>query len=151
MYSFEWLINRKAVIISDDNIFQNALNDALDYQNTETNLQRISKIKSFSSKYNWEGIEYPAVSKDWKKVEQNNRTIALNKLFILYNTETIRVAYRSEYKHKCKNQVNLLMITDGKLSNHHGDIFCLNCFNSYTTKINLKNMKKCAIKTTDVV
>ena len=91
------------------------------------------------------------MSKDWKKVEQNNRTIALNKLFILYNTETIRVAYRSEYKHKCKNQVNLLMITDGKLSNHHGDIFCLNCFNSYTTKINLKNMKKCAIKTTDVV
>ena len=113
MYSFEWLINRKSVIISDDNIFQNALNDALDYQNTETNLQRISKIKSFSSKYNWEGIEYPAVSKEWKKVEQNNRIIALNKLFILYNTETIRVAYRSEYKHKCKNQVNLLMITDG--------------------------------------
>ena len=53
------------------------------------------------------------MSKEWKKVEQNNRIIALNKLFILYNTETIRVAYRSEYKHKCKNQVNLLMITDG--------------------------------------
>ena len=81
--------------------------------------------------------------KDWKKFEQNN-TIALNILFV---SETIRVAYRSDYNHKRKNQVNLLMITDGtkwhylaisnlsallqgKSSNHHEDFYCLNCFNS---------------------
>ena len=51
-------------------------------------------------------------SKDWKKFEQNNKTIALNILFVPYNAETIRVAYSSEYNHKCKSQVNLLMITD---------------------------------------
>ena len=50
---------------------------------------------------------------DWKKFEQNNKTIALNILFAPYNTEIIRVAYRSEYNHKRKHQVNLLMITDG--------------------------------------
>ena len=63
--------------------------------------------------YNWEGIEFPAGPKDWKKFEQNNKTIALNILFVPHNTETIRVAYRSEYNHKRKKQANLLMITDG--------------------------------------
>ena len=44
-------------------------------------------------------------------------------------------------------------------SNHNGDFYCLNCFHSYRTKINLKNMKeyvmimitvmqKCLMKTT---
>ena len=90
-----------------------------------------------------------------KKFEQNNKTIALNVLFVSHNTETIRVAYRSEYNHKRKKQVILLMITDGKKwhylavtnlsallqgnsSNHEGDFYCLNCFNSYTTKNKLK-------------
>ena len=105
--------------------------------------------------YNWEGIEFPAGPKDWKKFEQNNKTIALNILFVPHNTETIRVAYRSKYNNKREKQVNLFMITDGnkwhylaitnlsallegKLSNHHGDFYCLNCFNSYTTKNKLK-------------
>ena len=113
LYSFEWLSNRKSVIINDDNSFQNALNDALDYQNIETNPQRISKIKPYISKHNWKEIEFPPGSKDRKKFEQNNKTIALNILFAPYNTEIIRVAYRSEYNHKRKHQVNLLMITDG--------------------------------------
>ena len=51
---------------------------------------------------------------DWKKFERNNKTIALNILFIPHNTEIIRVAYRSEYNHKRKKQVILLVITDGK-------------------------------------
>ena len=109
--------------------------------------------------YNWEGIEFPAGPKDWKKFEQNNKTIALNILFVPYNTEKIRVAYKSKYNHKCKNQGILLMITDGskrhyiavsnlsallrrKSSNHHGDFYCLNCFNSYTTKNRLKKHKE---------
>ena len=49
--------------------------------------------------------------KDWKKFNQNNKEIALNILFVPHNTETTRVAYRSEYNHKCKKQVILLMIT----------------------------------------
>ena len=144
-----------------DNCFQDALNDALNYQNIENNPQRMSKNKPYISKYNWEGINFPAEPKDWEKFEQNNKKIALNILFVPYNTETIRVAYRSEYKHKRKNQVNLLMITDGnkwhyiaisslsallegKLSNHHGDFYCLNCFSSYTTENKLKeHEEKC--------
>ena len=111
--SLGWLRGKKEAIINNDNSFQNALDDALNYQTIKTNPERISKLKPYINKYNWEGIEFPAGPKDWKKFEQNNKTIALNILFVPYNTKTIGVAYRSEYNHKRKNQVNLLMITDG--------------------------------------
>ena len=110
---------------------------------------------AYIDKYNWKGIEFPPGSKDWKKFEQNNKKIALNILFIPHNTEKIRVAYRSDYNRKHKKQVILLMITNGikrhyltvsnlstllakKLSNHDGDFYCLNCFNSYAAKNKLK-------------
>ena len=94
-------------------------------------------------------------AKDWKKFVQNNKTFALNVLYITHNTKTISVAYKSEFNNKRKKQVILLMITDvkhwhwlavtnlsvllqGMPSNHRGDFYCLNCFNSYTTKNKLK-------------
>ena len=51
---------------------------------------------------------------DWKKFEQNNKTITLNILFVPHNTKTIRLAYKSKYNRKPENQVALLIITDGK-------------------------------------
>ena len=36
LYSSEWLKSRKESIINNDNTFQNALDDALNYQNIET-------------------------------------------------------------------------------------------------------------------
>ena len=89
--------------------------------------------------------------KEWPKFEKNNNTIALNVLYIPRNTKTISVAYRSEYNNKRKKQVILLMITNSKKShylavtnlsalfkgissNHKEDFYCLNCFNSYTSK-----------------
>ena len=87
--------------------------------------------------------------------EQNNKIIAMNILFVLHNTETISIAYRSNYNHKRKNQAILLIITDGKkwhylsvrslsalfigiTSNNNGDFYCLNCFHSYHTHNKLK-------------
>ena len=82
------------------------------YQNEE----RISSIKPFIDQYNWEGIDFPSGIKDWKKFERNNKTIALNILFIPHNTKTINLAYKSKYNRKRENQVVLLMITNGKQS-----------------------------------
>ena len=91
---------------------------------------------------------FPSHSKDWRKVEQNNKTIALNILYVPYNTKEIKQAYISKYNNERDNQVNLLMITDGTsnwhylavksisgllrriTSNHNGDFYCLNCFHS---------------------
>ena len=107
-----WLRGKKEAIINNDNInnndFQNALDDALNYQTIEKDSQRISKLKSYINKYNWEGINFPAGSKDWKKFERNNDTITLNILYVKQNTKTIRVVYESKYKNKRKNQVMIV-------------------------------------------
>ena len=67
----------------------------------------------------------------------------------------MNVVYKSKYNNKHKKQAILLMIGDGKKyhylavtnlsgllkgisSNHKEDFYCLNCFNSYTTKNKLK-------------
>ena len=41
----------------------------------ERHPQRISKLKPYINKYNWEGIEFPAGPKDWKKFERNKSNI----------------------------------------------------------------------------
>ena len=105
---------KKEAMINNDNFFQNALDDALNYQTMKANPERISKLKFHINMYNQEGIEFPAGPKDWIEFELNNETIALNILFIPHNRETISVAYRSEYDQKRKKQVILLMIGDGK-------------------------------------
>ena len=76
-------------------------------------------MKLYINKYNWEGIDFPAGPKEWKKFEQNKNTIALNILFIPHNTKTIRVTYRSEHNNKHKKHVVWLMITDGKKWHHN--------------------------------
>ena len=107
-----------------------------------------------------------------KELEKNNKTIALNVLYIPHNAKTISVLYRSEYNNKRKKQVILLMIHNGKnfhylvvtnlsalfkrtLWNHDGEFYCLNWFSPYTTKNKLeetwKNMKKYATITIAVV
>ena len=48
------------------------------------------------------------------KIWKNNKTIALNVLYIPRNTKAISVAYRTEYNNKYKKQVILLMISNGK-------------------------------------
>ena len=50
----------------------------------------------------------------WKKFEQNNKTTGLKILFATHNKETIKLAYKSKYNHKRKNQAVLLMITNGE-------------------------------------
>ena len=62
-----WLMDKKETIINGDNGFQNALDDALNYQTIETNPERISKLKPYINKYNWEGIKFLAGPKDWIK------------------------------------------------------------------------------------
>ena len=115
--SLGWLRGKKEAIINKDNSFQNALDDPLNYQTIQTNAERISKLKPYISKYNWEGTVFPADQKNGKKLEWNNKTIALNILFIPHNTEIIRVAHRSDHSNKHKKQVISLMITDSK--KHH--------------------------------
>ena len=86
--SLGWLRGKKeAIIDNNNNEFQNVLGDALNYQIIESTPQRISKLKPYINRYNWEGINFPAGSKEWQKFEQNNDIIALNILYAEKNTK----------------------------------------------------------------
>ena len=91
----KWLKNKKTTINpqnkKDDRCFQYALTVALSYQNIKNNPQRVSKIKPFNDQYNWKEIDFPSHSTDWKKFESNNKSIALNILYVPHNTEKIRM------------------------------------------------------------
>ena len=58
--------------------------------------------------------KFTSRKKDWKKFESTNKSIALNNLYVPYNTKEIRHACKSKYNLECQNQVILLTITDGK-------------------------------------
>ena len=92
----EWLYN-KGVTINPKNTknnmcFQYAITAALNHQSIKNHPGRISKLRPFINKYNWKAIEYPLHSKDWRKFECNNKIIALNILYVPYNTKQIRQA-----------------------------------------------------------
>ena len=81
----EWLIIKRATINPRnkvDKCFQYFLTIALNHQKSEHHSERISNIEPYIDQYNWEGIDFPAGIKDWKKFERNSKTIALNILFI---------------------------------------------------------------------
>ena len=159
----EWIINKHETInpqnTENNRCLQYVITVALHHKNITDHPERITNISPFINNYNWKDIECPSYSKDWKKFEQNNKRIALNILFVPYNTKQIRQAHISKYNSKRDNQVILLMITDGEkwhyvavksisrllrgiTSNHDGDFYCLNCFRSYTTKRRLKKHER---------
>ena len=157
------LIKDKRSIINPKNndykCFQYAITVVLNHDEINRNLQRISKIKPFIEQYNWNSIEFPATSKDWKKFELNNESIAFNILYVPHSTTKIQVACKSKHNLTFDKQVNLLMITDGEkwhytavkilsgllrgvTSNNNGDVYCLNCFHLFRTKDKFKEHKK---------
>ena len=61
--------------------------------NIKSHPERISNLKPFINKYDQKGRDFPLHLKDWREFKLDNKTIALNILFVLYNTEKIRRAY----------------------------------------------------------
>ena len=80
---------------NDDKCFQHAVTLVLNLDKIKKDPQRVSKIKPFIEKYNWEDIDFPSTSKDWKKFECNNE-VALNILYVPYITEKINITYQSK-------------------------------------------------------
>ena len=112
------LIKNKRVTINpkskDNRCFKHSIVAVEHWEEIDNHPERISNLKDFFKGYNWNDIDFPRSSKDWKKFEQNKRIIGLNVLFVPYNTEKIELAYKSKHNQKRKNQATLLMITDGE-------------------------------------
>ena len=125
----EWIRNKLATISpkneDDNNCFQYAITIAINHQNIGDHQEVISNIKPFINQYNWEGIHFPAhqngqeegekpkniMAIDWNKFGKNNKTIALNILYVPHNKK-VGVAYKSKYNRKRESQVVLLLITN---------------------------------------
>ena len=157
----KWLKDKKSTINpknNDDKCFQYAVTLALNLDKIKKDPRRVSKIKPFIEKYNWENIDFPSTSKDWKNFECNNE-VALNVLDVPYNTKKINIAYKSKKNLIQKRQIILLMISDGQkwhylvvknlsgllrgiTSNHKEDFSCLNYCHSYRTENKLQAHSK---------
>ena len=87
--SLKWIKNKGVTInpknTKNNKCFQYAIIAALNHQNIDHHPERISKLIPFIDNYDWTEIEFPAHSKDWRKFECNNRTIALNVLYVSYD------------------------------------------------------------------
>ena len=160
--SAKWIKDKKSTINPKNNdykCFQYAVTVASNRDKINKHLRRVSKIKPFINQYNWSDRDFPSTSKDWKKFELNNESIALNILYVPHKTRNTCLAYKSKYNLTRENQVILLMTTDsekwhylavkslsallnGITSNHNGDFYCLNCFRACTTKNKLEAHKK---------
>ena len=160
--SRDWIKSKKAAINpinkKDNKCIQNAVTVALNYEEITKYQQRITKIKPFINKYNWEGINFPSEKDDWKNFEKNNVTTALN--FLYAKKQEVFPAYVSKHNSNREKQATLLMIPNGKktqsevqkttmalscsqktisiirgiTSKHHGDFYCLNCLHSFPTE-----------------
>ena len=89
--SHEWIRNKGVTMNpknKDNRCFQYAITAALNHQNINHNPERISNLKPFINNYSWKDIEFPSHSKDWRIFERNNKTIALNILFVPYKKNT---------------------------------------------------------------
>ena len=69
--SATWIKNKKVTAnpknTKNNNCFQYAITAALNFQNINNHVERISKLKPFIGNYNWKDIEFPSHSKDWRK------------------------------------------------------------------------------------
>ena len=107
----KWLKDKKSTINqknNDNKCFQYATTLAI------KDPQRISKFKPFIENYNWNDINFAAAKKDWNRFEVNNKNVALNILYVPFNTKKIEIAYKSKYNLVRDNQIILLMISNGE-------------------------------------
>ena len=51
-------------------MLQYAATVALDDEEIAKNPERITKLKPFINKYNWEEVNFPSKKDDWKKIEK---------------------------------------------------------------------------------
>ena len=160
----EWIENKHAVLNpknDDDECFKWAVIAALHHEEIDHHPERINKLKPFVSRYNWDGIKFPATTNQISKFEKQNPDIAVNVLF-LHLGKDIRQYYISEFNGKRDKVVDLLLIEEwGKKhycaiknrsrllsmlnSNHRErEHFCIYCLHSFHSKeACFKHMEYC--------
>ena len=81
--TLEWIKNEKCTINpqnKDNKYFQYSIIVSLYHKEIKSNPERISKANRFINNFNWENINFPPQEQDYKTLEMNNKSIALNVL-----------------------------------------------------------------------
>ena len=117
--------------------FQYTVTVALILGEIKKYLQRITQIKPFMNKYNWERKYFPSEKDDWKKIEKNNVTYILLKIY---------PAYVSKHNwNREKEDINFFILIPSWERWHYLAIknyqHCLNCLFSFTTGNKRKSHK----------
>ena len=112
----EWITNKKCTFNpqnKDNKCFQYSITLSLYHKETNCHRERISKIKPFINNLNWENINFPPQEQDYKTLEMNNKSIALN-ILQANNEQKISHLYNSKFNKARENKVILLMISDNE-------------------------------------
>ena len=102
----KWTKNKKRTINPQNNhnkCFQYSVTLSLYHQEIGINSFRISKIKPFINNLNWNNINFPPQEQDYKTLEINNKSIALNVLYVQSDTRKISHLYKFEFSKQEKN------------------------------------------------
>ena len=86
-------------------------------------MEKIEKLKKVD-------IDLLSHQRDWEEFEQNNTLIAPNDLFLSYNSEEIKIAYKSRNNNKHKNNAILLIINEVAKNCHYFAVKSLSELNS---------------------
>ena len=116
----DWKEKEKSNDKSDkknDKCCQHAVTVALYYGKIELHPERVPNIKSFVNKHKWKVINYLSKRDDWKTIEKNSLTIALNIWYI--KEKEICQAYISRINSNCEKQIILLMIPNEEKKGWH--------------------------------
>ena len=73
--------NKKTHQFKKKIFFEYTVTVASNHEEIKKDPQKITNIKLFINKYNWEGINFLSKKDGWKKFEKNNVIIALNVLY----------------------------------------------------------------------
>ena len=92
-------------------MFSIRYNSRLKLWEIKKDTQRLTKIKSFINKNNWEKIHFPSEKDDWKKNEKKNVTFARDVLYAK-KEKNIYPAYVSKHNSNHEKQVIILMISN---------------------------------------
>ena len=145
----ESILRKKAVINpinpDDEECFKWAVIASQHHEEIKNNVQRISKLKKFEDRYDWEGLEYPVAINKIDKFERRNPEIAV---YVLSNDNGIYVCRRPKEVDE-KKIVHLLLISDGEKRHYtavknlsrllgqenskhkEGQHFCINCVQGF--------------------
>ena len=68
----DWIKNATVNSINKkgNKCFQYTVTIVLNHEEIKEDPQRITEIKPFIKKYNWEGIKFPSENYDWKKIRE---------------------------------------------------------------------------------